>query len=74
MNMKQRGWRVEKRKHAVVAKGAQTCTGLQIKRFGTAPYSVVNAISRKFAGNFRHGADVALMQCAHEHKARRMGS
>ena len=74
MNMKQRGWEVHKRKHAVGAKSAQTCTGLQIKRFRIAPYSVVNANFRKFEGIFRDGANVALMQGAHEHEAKRMGS
>ena len=29
---------------------------------------------RKFAGIFHRGADVALMQGAHEHEAKRMGS
>ena len=61
MNMKQRGWGVEKRKHAVGAKGDQTCTGLQTQPSPTAPYKVVNANLRKFGGVFRHGADVALM-------------
>ena len=56
------------------AKIALTCTGLRTKRFRTAPYSVVNANIRKFAVIFRDGADVALMQGAHEHEAKRMGS
>ena len=65
---------IEKRKHAVGAKGVQTCTGLQTKRFHTAPSSVVNASVRKLAGIFRDGADVALMQGAHEHEAKMIGS
>ena len=73
MNMKQRGWEVEIRKAAVGANGAQTCTGLQTKILCTTPYSAVNVILRKFSGIFRHGADVVLMQGAHEHEAKRMG-
>ena len=74
MNMKLRGWGVEKRKHTVGAKGAQTCTGLQTKPSPTAPYSVVNANLRKFAGIFRHSADVVLMQGVLQHEAKEMGS
>ena len=74
MNIKQRGWAVEKGKHAVGAKGAKTCTGLQSKPSRTAPYCAVNANLRKFAGIFRHGADVVLMQGAQEHEPKRMSS
>ena len=55
-------------------KGAQTCTRLETKTAPTAPSSVVNANLHKFAGNFWHGADVALMQGAHELEAKGMGS
>ena len=54
-------------------KRAQTCTGLQSKPSPTAPYSAVNANLQKFAGIFRHGADVALKQGVQEHEAKRMG-
>ena len=74
MDMKQRGWEVEKGKHAVSAKGAQTCTGLQTKRFRTTAYSVVNANFRKFESIFRDDADVSQMQGAYEHEAKEMGS
>ena len=47
---------------------------MQTKRFRTATYSVVNANFRKFEGIFWVGADVALMQGAHEHEAKMMGS
>ena len=73
MNIKQRGWGVEKRKPAVGAKRTQTCTGQQTQPSTTAPYNVVNANFRNFGGIFRHGADVALMQGAHEHEAKVMG-
>ena len=74
MNIKQRGWGAEKRKPAVDAKGTQTCTGLQTQPSPTVPYNAVNANFRKFGVLFRHGADVALMQGAHEHEAKRMRS
>ena len=67
-------WVVEKWKPAVGAKGAQTCTGLQTKTSPTAPYCAVHANLRKFAGIFWNGADVALMQGAHEHEAKGVGS
>ena len=54
-------------------KGASTCTGLQTKP-PTAPYSAINANLRKFAGIFRNGADVALMQGSPEHETKWMGS
>ena len=71
--MKQRYWGVEKRKHTVGAKGAQTCTGLKSKTSPTAPYSAVKANLRKFAGIFQNGADVAQMQGAREHETKGMG-
>ena len=74
MNMKQRRWGVEHGRHAVGAKAAQLCTGLQTNRFRIAPYSVINANFTKFASIFRDGADVALKQGTHEHEAKRMGS
>ena len=74
MNMKLRGWGVEIRKPAVGLNCAQTCTGLQTKPSPTAPYSAGMKNLRKFAGNFHYGADVALMQCAHEHEVKGMGS
>ena len=72
MNMKSREWGVETSKSAVDSNGAQTCTGLQSKPSPTAPYSAVNANLQKFAGIFRHGADVALKQRVQEHEAKRM--
>ena len=74
MNTKHRGWGVEICKPAVVANGVQTCTGLQIKPLCFTPYSAVSVNLRKMWGIFRHGADFALIQGAHEHEARRMGS
>ena len=74
MNLKQRGWEVEIRKPAVGANGAQTCTGLQTNPPCTTPYSAVNANLCKFRGIFRRGDHVALMQGAHEHETKRMGS
>ena len=74
MNIKQKGWAVEKRNPAVGANGTQTITGQQTQLSPTAPYSAVNVNSQKFAGIFRHGTDVALMEGAHEYKAKRMGS
>ena len=67
MNMKDEGWAVEKRKPVDGAKGSQTCTGQKTQPSPIAPYNVVNTNLRKFAGIFRHGADVPLMQGAHEH-------
>ena len=65
MNMKQKGWRIEQKKtHAVGAKGAQLCTGLQTQPSPNAPYNVVNGNLRNFGGIFRHGADTALYQGA----------
>ena len=49
--------------------GAQTCTGLETKPSPTAPYNAVNGNLRKFSGIFQHGAEVALMQGAHELEA-----
>ena len=72
--MKPTGWGVEILKPAVGSKGAQTCTGLQTKPSPTAPYSVFNANLRKFAGILRNGADVALMQGAHQHETKGMES
>ena len=74
MNIKQGGWGVEKQKPAVGAKGVQSCTGLQTKPSATAPCNVVNANLRNFGGIFRHGADVALKQGAHEHETKGMRS
>ena len=74
MNIKQKGWVVEKRNPAVGANGTQTITGQQTQPSPTAPYSAGNANLRKFAGIFRHGADVALTEGAHEYKGKRMGS
>ena len=74
MNMKQSGWGVELWKSAVGAHGAQTCTVLETKPPCTTPYIDVNSNFRKSGGIFRHGADVALMQGAHQHEAKRMGS
>ena len=74
MNMKQRGWGVEIWKPAVGANGAQTCTGLQAKPRCYTLYSAVNANLRKVGSIIRHGADFVLMQGAHEHEAKRMGS
>ena len=74
MNMKQSGWGVELWKSAVGANGAQTCTVLETKLPCTTQYIAVNSNFRKFGGIFRHGADVALMQSAHQHEAKRMGS
>ena len=76
MNMKQRGGAVEKRKPAVGAKSAQTCTGQQTQPSPTAPYNVVKVNLRIFWCIFRHGADVALMQGAleYEKEAKRMDS
>ena len=48
--------------------------GLQTLLFPTALYNAVNANLRKFAGTIRHRADIALMQGAHEHQAKRMES
>ena len=73
MNMKQKGWAVEKRNPVVGANATQKFTGQQTQPSPTAPYSAVNANLRKFAGIFRHGADVALMEGAHENKAKRKG-
>ena len=72
MKMKQRGWGVKEKKHAVGAKVTQTCTGLQTKRFRTEPLSVVNANFGKFEGIFRDGANAVLIQGAHEHEAKGM--
>ena len=47
---------------------------MKTKRLRTAPYSVVNANFREFEGIFRDSADIALMQGAHGHEAKRMGS
>ena len=74
MNMKLRGWGAEISKPTVGLNGAQTCTGLQTKPSTTAPYSAAMENLRIFADIFRHGADVALMQCAYEHEAKGMGS
>ena len=74
MNIKQKGWAVEKRNPAVCANGTQTITDQQTQPSPTASYFAVNANSRQFAGIFRLGADVALMEGAHEYKAKRMGS
>ena len=74
MNMKQRGMGVEIWTPAVGANGAQTCTVLQTKPLCSTRYCAVNANLRKFGGIFRNGADVALMQGAHEHETKRMGS
>ena len=37
-------------------------------------YSAVMEYLRKFAGIFRHSANVALIQGAHEHEAKRLRS
>ena len=74
MNMKQSGWRVEIWKSAVGANGAQTCTVLETKPTCTTQYIAVNSNLRIFGGIFRHSADVALIQGAHEHEVKRMGS
>ena len=74
MNMKKSGWGVEIWKSAVGANGAQTCTVMETKLTYTTPYIAVNSNFRKFGGIFRHGADVALMQGAHQHEAKRMES
>ena len=53
---------------------AQTCTGLETKPSPTAPYSAGMENLRKFACNFHHGPDAALMQGAHENEVKGMGS
>ena len=74
LNMKQTGWGVEIWKPAVGVNGTQTCKGLQTKALCSTPYSAVFANLSKFRGIFGHDADVAPMQGAHEHEAKRMGS
>ena len=74
MNINQKGSGVEIRRYAVGANAAQTCTGLQTKPVCSKLYNVVNANLLKFGGILRYGADVALMQGAHQHEAKRMGS
>ena len=74
MNMKLMGWGVEILEPAVCSNGVQTCTGLQTKPFPIAPYSDVMEDKRIFPSIFGHGADVALMQGAHEHEAKGMRS
>ena len=49
---------VENRRHAVGAKAGKPVRASKIKRFRTAPYSVVNANFRKFDGIFRDGAEL----------------
>ena len=73
MNMKQSGWGVEI-KSAVGANGAQTCMVLETKPPCTTPYIAVNSNLSKFRGIFQHGTDVVLMQGAHQHDGKRMGS
>ena len=74
MNMKQRGWGVEIRKPAVSANGVKTCMGLQTKPLCSTPYIAVYVNLRTFDGIFRYGEDDTLMQGAHEHEAKKMGS
>ena len=74
MNVKQRGWEVEKGKPTVGGKRTQTCTGQQTQPSPNARYNVVNGNLRNFGGIFRHGADTALYQGAHEHEVKEMGS
>ena len=72
--MKQEGRGLEKRKHVVGARSAQTCKGQQTQPSPNAPYNIVNGNLRNFEGIFRHGADVALILDADEHEAKRMGN
>ena len=74
MNTKQSEWGDEIGKPAVCANCAKTCTGMQTKPVCSSTYSVFYTNLRKFGGIFRYGDDVALMEAAHEHEAKRVGS